>query len=322
MSTWPTTLLHRLCVLTAGGAAAAAVLLPTATAEAAGPPGQLAFAVDTRDGGACCRLNIATMRADGSGQRLLTHVAEGVFAQHPTWSPSGAGLVYDLQPSGPLGTTQVWAVGSDGGGAHRLVADPFFSDLEPSWSPDGRRLLFTRCRPDFSACALYEAAPDGTRLHELLPFQTEITNFRATFSPDGSRIAVGIRNRAGIQGAVYVLGADGSGLRRVTQPALGALDPSWTPDGRHLLFTTHCCDPAHAAVWRVGADGTGAVQLTRPGARHDFFPSASPDGRSLAFERDDPDFTGFEVWVSRADGTRAHRVGPAFSGAPAWRPAS
>lgn len=326
MATWSTTLLRRARAMTVAGAAlAAVVLLPLGTAQAAGPGGpggRIAFAVDTRDGGACCRLNLATMRADGSGVRLLTHVGPDVFAQHPAWSPSGASLVYDQRPSGPLGTTQIWAVGSDGSGAHRLVADPFFNDLEPSWSPDGTRLLFTRCRPDFSACALYQAAANGSHLRELLPFRTEILNFRATFSPDGSRIAVGSRNRAGVQGAVYVLRADGSDLHRVTPPELGAFDPSWTPDGRHLLIATNCCTPAHAAISRIGVDGTGLVQLTRPGARHDVYPSASPGGRYVAFERNNPDFTGFAVWVMRADGSDPHRVGPALSGEPAWQPTS
>jgi len=325
MTTWPTTLLRRARALTVAGAAlAAAVLLPGTAADAAapaGPTGRIAFSVDTRDDGACCRLNLATMRADGSALHLLTHVGPDVFAQHPAWSPSGASLAYDLGPSGP-GSTQIWTVGADGSGAHRLVADPFFRDFEPSWSPDGTRLLFTRCRPDFSACALYQAAANGSHLRELLPFRTEILNFRATFSPDGSRIAVGSRNRAGVQGAVYVLRADGSDLHRVTPPELGAFGPSWTPDGRHLLMATNCCTPAHAAISRIGVDGTGLVQLTRPGAQHDVYPSASPDSRYVAFERNNPDFTGFAVWVMRADGSDPHRVGPALSGEPAWQPTS
>lgn len=321
MTTWQNTLFKRARTLTvAVTAVVAAALLPGAPAQAAGtsgPTGQIAFSFDS-----CCGHNIATMRADGSGVRLLTHLGLDVVASQPAYSPSGTELAYDLRPSGPLGTSQMWAIRADGTGVRRLVADPFFSDGDPSWSPDGTRLLFSRCRPDFSACALYQAEASGNHLRELLPFQTEIRNLRASFSPDGSQIAVGSSNRDGLQGAVYVLRADGTGLRRVTRPGLGAYYPAWTPDGRHLLFTTHCCTSAPSAIWRVGVDGAGLVQLTRPGAQHDFWPSASPDGRYIAFERDNPDFTGFSVWVMRSDGSNPHRVGPALSGGPAWQPAS
>ena len=53
---------------------------------------------------------------------------------------------------------------ADGGNQHRLLPDPFFRDLLPSYSPDGTQIVFTRCRPDFEACAVSRINADGTGL--------------------------------------------------------------------------------------------------------------------------------------------------------------
>ena len=293
---------------------------PAVAAQAAPPGagGPIAFSVDTRDGGACCRLNIATMRPDGSGIRLLTSVKLGNFAQHPAWSPSRASIVYGRSPSGSLGTTQIWTVNADGSDQRLLVADPFYQDFEPSYSPDGRHIVFVRCRPDFSACGISRVDAQGRHLSTVLPLRTGINSFQPTYSPNGAQIAFNSYGLAGVTGAVYVMRSDGSGVRRVTPGWLGAATHDWSPDGRHIVIQSNCCTPRHAAIWQVDI-GTGALrQLTTPGARHDFFPSYSPDGTRVAFERDAPDFSGFAVWVMNADGTHQHKVGPALSGEPDW----
>jgi Tol biopolymer transport system component len=284
-------------------------------AEAAfpGPDGRIAFVTAA---GGCC--NISTMNPDGSEVTQLTYVAVGNAASEPFWSPDGKAIVFDRQKFGAAFRSQIWIMNRDGSGAHRLLADPFFVDLNPSYSPDGNRIVFTRCRPDFAACAVYRMNPAGTGLTAITPLKVSVKDFRARYSPDGSTIAIDSSGRGGVQSAVYLMNPDGSNIRRLTRPGLLATSPEWSPDGSRILFSTNCCAVTLTAeVWVINADKTGLQQLTFPGQRHDFSPSFAPVGDKIAFERDSADFSHFAVWVMNSDGTGLTKI-RGNSGEPAW----
>ena len=90
--------------------------------------------------------------------------------------------------------------------------------------------------------------------------------------------------------AIFVVGADGTGARRLTRPADGVLDdhPDWSPDGSTLAFER--CG-RRCAVYAIEADGTGLRRLgpacdRRPPACEDrSTPAWSPDGTTIAFAR-------------------------------------
>lgn len=75
-------------------------------------------------------------------------------------------------------------------------------------------------------------------------------------------------------GPLYVIGADGSGLRKLVD--LRVQHPDWSPDGRMIAFTHEC------AIWVARADGRGLRKVTG-GTRCAATPAWSPDGRRLAF---------------------------------------
>jgi Tol biopolymer transport system component len=78
---------------------------------------------------------------------------------------------------------------------------------------------------------------------------------------------------------VHVINADGAGDRRLTRPAMGALSPAWSPDGRRLAFEA---GGISGDIWVVGADGSGLAMLTHS-PELDVSPAWSSDGRSIAF---------------------------------------
>ena len=85
---------------------------------------------------------------------------------------------------------------------------------------------------------------------------------------------------------IYVMRADGSGVRRMTRKGGG--EPAWSPDGRRIAYSRTLSGSFGASIWVVGARGGTERRLTR-GGEAQWEPTWSPDGRRIAFE----------AWTSR-----------------------
>ena len=123
------------------------------------------------------------------------------------------------------------------------------------------------------------------------------------WSPDGRKLAF-VRLSASLGEPIYVVKADGSGLRNLTPKPVGThADPAWSPDGRKLAFVSD--RDGNSEVYVMNANGSGQRNLTRNPA-FDADPAWSPDGRKLAFvsNRDGK----YGVYVMNADGSGQRRV--------------
>jgi hypothetical protein len=153
--------------------------------------------------------------------------------------------------------------------------------------------------------------------------QTRLTNSSdwdqyPAWSPDGSRIAFQ-STRDGISG-IFVINADGSGLRRVTYTTGGIdYDPTWSPDGARIAFIKldSNTDPNPTDIYVVNADGSNLTKLTN--ASRDWAPVWSPDGSRLAF-----DCAGYSICAMDADGRNRVTLAQGSSEAsflePNWSP--
>lgn len=116
---------------------------------------------------------------------------------------------------------------------------------------------------------------------------------------------------------VYVMAADGSGVRAVTN-LYSAKRGAWSPDGRRLAFDGRFYETLFDFdLGVVNADGSGVRRVTRGPAR-DIMAAWSPNGRWLAFSRLRAEGAQPEVWLVRPDGRDAHRL--VRGTAPAWSP--
>jgi Tol biopolymer transport system component len=135
----------------------------------------------------------------------------------------------------------------------------------------------------------------------------------AAFPGDNGRIAFSGGFGCGYEsGAIASMKADGTRLRRLIDCDLVPSAPTWSPDGRALLFSTY------ATVWWMGADGVGRRRLFLGGFAFSSAPSFAPDGRHYAYVYKPDD--GLSSYIRRADlggtGDRQLRAG----GFPLWSP--
>jgi Tol biopolymer transport system component len=120
------------------------------------------------------------------------------------------------------------------------------------------------------------------------------------------------RGRDAFKGKLYVVNADGSGLRLVAQNAGFAYPPAWSPDGQKFAFQSA------GGLRVVDVDGSGLRNLASGGA-----PAWSPDGQKIAFELwVDKVPPNSEIFAMNADGTGTQNLtrNPKPDGGAAWSP--
>ena len=241
------------------------------------------------------------VNADGSGQRMLARRAHS-----PTWSPDGRRIAFSWGP-------RIYVINADGSGRRTLLnLHQGLSSL--SWSPDGRMFSFLQIGGCGEYCLhLYVVDADGSGQERNVTsrltggFRWEYSPASdPVWSPDGQKLAFARLNEGF---GIYVVNADGSGLRKLTRRSSGTFAaPAWSPDGRKVAFALgrgEDSDLDNSEVFVVNADGAGQRNLTRNPA-DDADPSWSPDGRKLAFVSDrDGDL---EVYVMNADGSGQRRL--------------
>ncbi len=163
------------------------------------------------------------VNADGSGLHELKQTPDaGEEDVWPQWSPDGRRLVVQRQLEN---RRAVFVIDADGGDPRRLTPWSLRGG-EPDWSPDGRRIVFTSNEdgPSNVSANLYTVRSDGTGLTQLTHARGgHVQYLSASFSPDGKWLTVSRAPGSGKKGNadVYVMQADGTGLRQVTRA------PAW-----------------------------------------------------------------------------------------------
>ena len=106
---------------------------------------------------------------------------------------------------------------------------------------------------------------------------------------------------------IYVMNADGSSLRNLTNNPASDVQPVWSPDGSKIAFTTF--RDGNDEIYVMNADGSGLTNLSNNPAS-DGLPVWSPDGSKIAFvsDRDGSDGIHGEIYVMNADGSAVARL--------------
>lgn len=113
------------------------------------------------------------------------------------------------------------------------LTDDNNDDVEPAWSPDGRRIAFASNRE--GSFDIYVMNVDGTNVTRLT--DTPDDDRSPAWSPDGQYIAFH-SNRGTLTSDIFVMRADGTNIVQLTTDPAYDLAPAWSPDGRRIAFHT------------------------------------------------------------------------------------
>jgi TolB protein len=263
-----------------------------------------------RDGRDCDQ--IYTMRTDGSGTRMVstgkgrttcsyffpgrdrvlyssTHEGGEKCPPAPDFS---RGYVWAIYPSYDIYTAR-----ADGSNLKRLTATQGY-DAEATVSTDGRRIVFTSMRD--GDLDIYTMDASGKNVRRLT---TELGyDGGPFFSRDGKQIVYrAFHPRTESETArykhrlaenliepnvfeIWVMNADGSNKRQVTNLKAASFAPYFLPDGKRIIFASNVNDPKgrNFDLYAVGVDGSGLERITFE-ETFDGFPMFSPDGKKLVF---------------------------------------
>jgi Tol biopolymer transport system component len=210
-------------------------------------------------GGTRYDFDIQLMRRDGSGRRFLTRTR--ARETDPRWSPDGRWIFF-TRTAGESAPRSIWKMRVDGsaqtrvhGGAGarpspdgrlllfaeqargqsdlavldrrngriRRLTSTAADESAGGWSPDGRRIVFTRFSVSSAGADVFVAGADGRHVRRLT--RARGVDSAAGWSPDGTKILF-TSERNG-RGQVYVMNADGSGQRNLSRSSLDETATSW-----------------------------------------------------------------------------------------------
>jgi dipeptidyl aminopeptidase/acylaminoacyl peptidase len=196
------------------------------------------------------------MDADGTNERRVD--LADLDSPTPAWSPDGRRLALTASPGTVL---NLWTA-TRAGTRLRPVLDwdvaADFRPTAPTFTPDGRWIVFVGDRPGTDVRDVMSVRPDGTGLQPLT--SDDLLEDSPDVSPDGRRLAYVARDPETFQRTVRIVAMDGSGPRTVP----GLDDPvrvRWTPDGSHLVVTQGTPRRITLVV-----PSTGATTPASPGA--------------------------------------------------------
>jgi TolB protein len=230
--------------------------------------------------------------------------ASGAF-DSPHWSQDGKRMVFHRADDPNPVRTQEW-FSVDGRFGLVRVGLSF-----PSYSPDGTRM--TGSENSLLAKRVFVADADGAErrvIYELKSPEpcsaaTCASVNRTVWSPRRDRIAFSVGAHFGVAGPAHLamIRPDGTDLKMLTTGDRQDALPSWSPDGRRLVFRT--VTAARTGLNIIDIE-RGAITSLATGSDYDTFPAWSPRGDLISFTskrgRD------YEIYVIRPDGTRAPPV--------------
>jgi TolB protein len=233
----------------------------------------------------------------------------GAFDEHliADWSPNGATVIF-------MANQAIWQVNADATHLHRVWAPPPGGtglDDGPTFTPDGKHIVFTRCCPQGYGYSLWMINSDGRGLRDLTKEPVVNGDGPADtipqVAPNGKRI---VFNRCFPDGtcAVTTVKMDGRDRKQLTDRSqLHSEYPHWSPDSKLIVFEADS-STSGPNIATISADGAGLRLLNHPeGNIGDRQPCFSPTGEKILYSRS-VSAAFADLFTMNPDGTDIARI--------------
>jgi len=183
---------------------------------------------------------------------------------------------------------------------------------DPSWSPDGSKIVFLGLEKDQMKGGIYMINNDGTGLTSIGPWERDHL-FNPSWSPVGNKVvAYGERENTGL----FLVDLDEDWAKRVQLTTQKVEHASWSPDGNKIAYNVYNEDKSFSSIWVMNADGNGKTQLTTDEDDFCTGPSFSYDGSKIVYLKgftttmpgEKPKEAINEIWVMNSDGSNKHMI--------------
>jgi len=254
------------------------------------------------------------------------------FGADPCYSPDGAWIVF--QSVGPsdlsqtafaaLAPSTLWIVPSRGGEARPLTlkGSPRGGHGAPSWSPDGKRIVFVTY--DIQKSELWSVSPDGKGLKLIRGGPPHI--YDPVYSPDGKYIYASVGAKNFLLWRIRISPETGSPIGEpveiINTGSALARHLTVAPGGKRIAYSSLSMDNNIGSVMvspRTTEAAGEHMLLTQDTNRRKTSPSFSPDGKTIAYSVWRMG-AGGEIWLMDADGRNQRQLTAEVAGLPNWLP--
>ena len=240
---------------------------------------------------------------DAAGFHVIPIAPDTTFGG-AIWAP-GDTIIFDSERSG---LRHLFRMGIDGANIVQLTAGDTAQD-SAALSPDASQIAFGDLSPSQRRdIGIHLANIDGSNIRDLTPGGGPGVDGEddSAFSPDGRWIAFGRAvNPEAQQAALFIIRPDGTGLKRLTDDALDAGYPRWSPDGKQILFGS-----GTSGLWIVDVASGKTMQLSDPNDPGEFRDANwLPDGRQIIYRHFTPGTpASIELVMADADGSHQQLI--------------
>ncbi|MFH1421860.1 MAG: BamA/TamA family outer membrane protein [Planctomycetota bacterium] len=248
---------------------------------------------------------LRVMDADGSHNRLLH---QG-FVESMSWSPDGKKIVFSKieYPRGLFLFSDLYVCDIKSGEIIRLTHN--LRARTPSWSPDSKKILFAvNTGKGNSDIAILNLKSNKVTF---LTNTTDLSFFSGcVWSPDGKKTAF-LKLTPGKMQQIFIADPDGTNCEPVTNGETQDLAPSWSTDGKYLLFTSSRTGIYNIFAYKLETKETLQITNVIGGA---LSPSLSPDGKIMAFANYSS--RGWDIHITSVNIENAQKTEPVISKMP------
>ena len=198
---------------------------------------------------------------DVDGRNLVRLTDQPAGESSPAFSPDGKYIVFVSDVGGANDLFLIPAAGGERQQITRGAAVGFRS----VWAPNGSHVLYrSNGTSEMSHPGeFHRVTPDGTSASVVGGGKRR--EFNQTYSPDGAKIAFDAHRNGQWESSdggweIWLMNADGTGRRPITHNGVNDWGPSWSPDGRTILFLSGVNNVYD--IYTMNADGSNAQRLT------------------------------------------------------------